>query len=255
MSDEYRISISRDDFSKLLALLKTVENQCNDCDIQSGLMRCRTNDRQAIVMMDLSSIIETNPLQFSLIKNKIGLLKSFELDDNIQVEDKNVIIEANESNYEIKDPFSKMVFRKPVQKYIDNKFIPDSEFESMINCQEDNLIMSHTINNYLKRRISNITQGFQSDIIKCKIIENNGFLSSETRNHEDNCQFVKNIILNNEVADCEFRMIAMPFILDISSDLRLSIYQISNGVYMCKFDQSYFGVPVTIYTQVKVTTL
>jgi hypothetical protein len=177
------------------------------------------------------------------------------LDDNVQVEDKTIIIESNESNYEINDPFSKMVFRKPVQKYIDNKFIPESEFTTMIRCDEEHLVFSYDINNYLKRRISNIALGFQSDIIKCKIIENGGHLSAETRNHDDSSSFVDDIVLNIEVPDCEFKMIAMPFILDVASDMKLGVYKVSNDVFMCKFDQSFYGVPIAVYTQVKVTSL
>lgn len=257
MSEEngYRIAISRDEFSKLLTLLKVIENYCNDCDVQNGQLRCRTNDRQAVISMDLSSILETNPLQFSLIKNKILLLKAFELDDNIQVEDKNIIIECNESNYRIQDPFSKIDFRKPAIKFMDNKYISDSEFESMIRCDEEKLMLSHDINNYLKHRISNITQGFQSDIIKCRIVENSGSMTAETRNHEDSAAFIKNITLNREVPDREFRMISMPFILDIASDMKLNVYEVSNDIYMCKFDQVYYGVPICVYTQVKVTNL
>ncbi len=252
---EYRITVSRDDFSKLLTLLKVFENQCNDCDVQSGLLRCRTNDRQAVISMDLSSILESNPLQFSLIKLKINSLKAFELDDNVQIEDKTIVIECNESNYEINDPLSKTIFRKPAIKYIDNKFIPDAEFAAMIRCEEEKLIFSYDINNYLKHRISAITQGFQSDIIKCKIIDSVGSMSSETRNHEDSAAFIKDIVLNREVTDREFKMIAMPFILDVASDLKLSVYEVSSDIYMCKFEQSYYGVPIHVYTQVKVTSL
>ena len=254
--NSYRLNVTRDDFSKLVTMLKVFENYCTDCDIQQGIVRCRTNDRQAVVSMDLSSILETNPLQFSLIKVKTSLLKTFELDDNIQVEDKSIIIESNDSNYEINDAMSKVIFRKPVQKYIDNKFIPDDEFATMMrSVSEENLIFSHDINNYLKKRISNVSLAFQSDIIKCKIVDNNASLSAETRNHEDSSEFIKDIILNNEVSDREFKMISMPYILDMASDMKLNVYQASNEVYMCKFDQTYYGIPVSVYTQVKVTSL
>ena len=58
--------------------------------------------------MDLSNILESNKLQFTSIKQKIGLLKTFELNDNIQVEDESIVIVSNQSNYEINDPFTKM---------------------------------------------------------------------------------------------------------------------------------------------------
>jgi hypothetical protein len=255
-ADNYNMTVTRDDFSKLLTLLKVFENYCSDCDIQNGVLRCRINDRQAIISMNLNSILETNSLQFSLIKQKINLLKAFEVDDNVQLDDKNIIIESNDSNYQINDPFSKMIFRKPVQKYLDNIFIPDSEFAGMIKCEEANLVFSYDISNYIKRRISNITQGFMSDIIKCRIVDNSGSLTGETRNHEDSSEFIKDIILNKEISDCEFRMIAMPYILDIASDMKLSVYSTqSSSVFMCKYEQNYYGVPITVYAQAKITSL
>jgi hypothetical protein len=252
-SQSYRITISRDDFSKLLTLLKVFENNCTDCDIQNGLFRCRTNDRQAVLSMNLNGILEENSLAFSLIKQKIMLLKTFELDDNVQVEDQNIVIESNESNYEINDPFSKMIFRKPIQKFIDNKFIDDSEFGTIIRCNEEDLIFSHDITNYMKRRISNISMGFQTDIILCKITDDKASLEIETSNHEDNSDLINDIVLNKEVGNKQFMMITLPFILDIASDMKLSVYQVAAGVYLCKFDQSFYGVPITVYTQVKVT--
>lgn len=251
----YQLSVSRDDFSKLLTLLKIFENNCNDCDIQGGLMRCRTNDRQAIISMDLSSILESNSLQFSLMKQKIILLKAFEINDTIQMEDKTISIESNESNYEIKDPISKIIFRKPIQQYIDNKYVNDEDFGRMIRCQEENLIFSYDISHYLKKRISNVVQGFQTDILKCQIVENNGNLTASTKNFEESCVFVKDIVMNRELPDSEFKMIALPFMLDIASDMKLSVYYVTNDVNLCKFDQSYYGIPITLYTQVKVNSL
>lgn len=251
----YQLSVSRDDFSKLLNLLKIFENTCTDCDIQKGLFRCRSNDRQAIVQMDLTSILQTNGLSFSLLKNKISSLKTFELDDNVQVEDKTVGIESNESNYEFRDPFSKMIFRKPIQRYIDNQFITDEDFASMIRISEDNLIFSYTINNYMKKRISNIAMGFQTDVIICQIAEMTASLQVSTTNHEDSSIVAKDIPINRDTGNKQFKMISLPFVLDMASDLKLNCYQVTPDVYMCKFDQSFYGVPITLYTQVKVTAI
>jgi len=255
----YQINISRDDFSKLLNLLKIFENSCTDCDITDGKFRCRTNDRQAIIDMNLTSILQSNNLSFSLIKNKIALLKTFELDDNITTEDKTVNIESNESNYEIHDPFSRMIFRKPIQRYIDNQFISDDDFAGMVRISEDNLLFSHTINNYMKKRISNICLGFQTDVILCQMTSVDGqpsaSLAASTTNHEDNSSVAKDIVMNRDIGNRQFKMLALPFMLDFASDLKLSCYHVSQDVALVKFDQSFYGVPITILTQVKVTNI
>jgi hypothetical protein len=255
----YQINVSRDDFSKLLNLLKIFENSCTDCDIQNGQFRCRTNDRQAIISMDLSSILQTNNLSFSLIKNKIALLKTFELDDNVQLDNKTVSIESNDSNYEIHDPLSRMIFRKPIQRYIDNQYIPEEDFNQMIRISEDNLIFSYTINNYMKRRISNIAMGFQTDIIICQMTsvddEPTASLLVSTTNHEDSSTVAKGITMNRDIGNRQFKMLALPFVLDMASDLVLSCYHVSQDVALCKFSQTFYGAPISIYAQVKVTNM
>jgi len=256
MSDNnYRLSMTRDDFSKLLNLLKIFENACTDCDIRGGMFRCRTNDRQAVAQMDLTGVLQNNDLSLSLLKNKIALLKSFELDDNIQVEDKTVVLESNDSNYEVCDPFSRMSFRKPVQRYIDNLFIPDDDFAGMIRISEDNLVFSHTINNYLKKRISNIACGHQTDVVFCYMSELTADLKVSTSNHEDSTIVVKGIPLNRDVGNKQFKMISLPFMADIAADLKLSCYTVSSDVYLVKFEQSFYGSTITMYTQVKVTNI
>lgn len=247
--------ISRDDFSKLLLMLKIFENHCTDCDIQNGLMRCRTNDRQSIISMDLTSIINENALTFSLIKNKLNILKTFELDDNVQVEDKNIMITINDSNYEFKDQFTKISFRKPIIKFLDNKFIKDDEFASMIQCNEESLVFSYDISNYIKKRISNNCLGHQTDIINCVISDMTGKFFIEPKNHEDKTDFINDIIINTNVGDKQFKVYVFPFTLDVQSDIKMSVYAKSSNIYLCKIDQKYYGIPITIYMQTKVFDL
>lgn len=253
--NNYQISVSRDDFSKLIMLLGVFENTCTDCDIKNGLFRCRSNDRQAVISMDLTGILQTNDLMFSLIKNKVALLRTFELDDNVQVDDKTVSLESNESNYEVCDPFSRIIFRKPAQRYIDNQFIPDEEFNSIIQISEDNLLFSATVNNYMKKRISNIALGFQIDVVECFLSEDNkAEFRVATSNKEDKSTVMKDIVLNREVGNRYFKMMSLPFILDVASDLQINCYTTNSAdVYTCKFTQTFYGVPITIYSKVKVT--
>jgi len=256
MSNETnQISVTRSDFSKLLNLLKIFENICTDCDIKNGQFRCKSNDRQAIIEMDMSSILQENNLSFSLVKNKVALLKSFELDDNIPLpeEKKNIIIESNESNYEIYDAFSRLIFRKPLPKYIDNQFMTQQDFASMISISDDKLIFSYDMNNYMKRRLANITIGFQTDVILCKLLDTEAQLLAATTNNEDSSVVSKDIPLTRNFGTCQFKMIAQPFLLDIASDLKLNCYETNKqGIYICRFDQSYYGVPISLYTLVKV---
>lgn len=251
----YQLSMSRDEFSKLVILLKVFENSCTDCDIKGGVFRCRNNDRQAVINMDLTSILDDKDLTFSIVKNKVALLKTFELDDNVQVEDKTVIIESNESNYEFRDPFSQLTFRKPISRLMDNQFITEDEFNGIIQLSDDNLLFSNTLSNYMKRRIGNISLGFTVDTVICNISESKASMSVRAANKEDTTIISKDIPVNRDVGTKTFNMTAMPFILDVASDLKIDCYSTStNDVYMCKFSQTLFNIPINIYTRVKAVS-
>lgn len=253
-TENYRLIVSRDDFSKLLSLLKIFENVCTDCDIKGGRFRCRSNDRHFVIDMDLSSILEQNNLSLSMIKSKVSILKTFEIDDSVQIEDKNMIIECNDSNYEVADAFSRVIFRKPIQKYIDNQFVDDEEFSRLIRIQEENLMFSHTIINYLKKRISQLCQEFENDI-ECRMVGLETEIKTSTKNHESSSRVVSGITMNRDIGNKHFTANPLAFMLDISSDLIFNCYHVTGDVFVCKFEQSFYGVPITLFLQVKVSDI
>lgn len=257
MSDSsiYQIACTREQFSKLLTMLQIFQNHCNDCDIKKGIFRCRTNDRQAVLEMNLSSILQENDLALGIVKEKVALLKSFELDDNVQMDDKNLYISGTESNFEFRDQISKTTFRKPIPKYLDNKFIDAEEFSNMIKCREENLIMSYVFSSYLKKRIANICMGFKTEVLECIANGTESNIRINSSNKQDSATVGNAIPLNKEVNNKKFNVLILPFMLDVISDIRFSCYSVSNDVCLCKSELVYFGIPVSIYTQAKLTNI
>ena len=257
MSDNsiYEIACTREQFSKLLTMLQIFQNYCNDCDLKKGIFRCRTNDRQAVIEMNLSSILQENDLSLGVVKEKALILKSFELDDNVQMDDKNLYISGTESNFEFRDQVSKIIFRKPIAKYIDNKFIDNEEFGNIINCREENLILTYTFTSYLKKRISNICMGFKTDILECIASGTECSIKIVSSNKQDSSIVGNSIPLNKEINNKKFTVFILPFTLDVISDIKFSCYTVSNDVCLCKSELVYFGIPITIYTQAKLLNI
>jgi len=247
------LSIQRDQFTKLLGSMKLIETSCTDCDICNGKIRQKTNDRHSIIEIDVSGILEDKDLSLSLIKQKVSLLKTFELDDNVTVDDENILIEFDDTNYTFIDPLSKMSFRKPAKKFLDNKFISDEEASNMLNVSEENLVFETDISAYMSKRIKSICEGFNNETIQCDLENYSASLKISTINKENLATVVNDISLNREMPKKNFKMIYLPFSLDINSDVKFSAYHASSDVLMCKFDQKYYGVPVVIYTQVRLT--
>lgn len=247
------ITIKRDEFTKLLGSIKLVENCCTDCDAVGGKIRQKTNDRHCIVEINVSSVLQSNDLCLSLVKQKVQLLKTFELDDNVTVQDANIGIEFNDGDYVFMDPLSKMVFRKPLKKFLDNTFITDEEFTSMIRLSEENLIFSHTISAYMAKRIKNICEGFNNETIQGDLENLEASLKIYTMNKENVATVIQGIALNKQMPKRSFKMIYLPFSMEINSDVVLSAYQVGADVLLCKFEEKFYGIPITIYTQVRLT--
>lgn len=249
----YTLSLEREKFSKMLNLMKLIENHCTDCDIKLGRIRQKTNSRQSVVDIDLTSILGDNDLSLSLIKSKVQLLKSFELDENVQLTEKNILLESNESNYEFTDALSKMIFRKPSAKFLDNKFIDQQEFDTVIKCKDENLLFTYTISNYIKKRMVAAGLGFDTDLITFNLNEFKASATIQPTNKENTTNYIEEIVLNKSVANQSFQISNLAFILDLASDISLNCYQVTNDVYLCKISQAYFGASVVVYTQAKVT--
>lgn len=247
------IVLTRADFKKLLTCLDIVNNSnCTDCDISKGLVRQKTNDRQCIIEMDLTSLLYQNDISLSMVKTKAGLLSSFQLDNNVKVDDENVTIEIDDKVYHFLDCFSKLNFTKPMSKFMDNKYIGDEEFASMLSINDDKLLFSGVVSSYVKKRIKTVCMGLAVDTIICTMNETTAKLSLTTVNNESSTNLNQQFDLNSHMDLCTARITTMPFSLDVESDLNLSVYKVTAERFLCKFSMVYAGIPINIYTQTQI---
>lgn len=255
--NNYTATFDRATFSKLIGALKIVENCCSDCDIKEGKLRTKTNDRHSIVCIDFSSVLQSKSLSFSLLKMKLNLLKTFELDMTSGTDQEtSIMIEANDSNFEFSDNFSKMIFRKPIAGYLDNSYFPDEEYNPIVSrCTEDNLLFSYSMNAYLRKRIATICEGFQVDSVKFSLVGNQANLTVETKSKDNTSKNTTEIPLNRSIDNKYFMMTNIVFMLDIASDMNISCYMINDNNCMCKTQMTHYGIPITIYNIVKLTAI
>ena len=249
------MTLSRENFSKVLEILKAVsDSNCTDCDIKSGKIRQKTNDRACVFSADVTTILSEMSIAFSSVKQKYFLFKSFELDDNVSLKEENITIEMDEGSYIFSDELSKLLFRKPTSNLLDNPYIEDTAFNSGIASKliDDNLVFSLNINQYLCRRIRSICEGCATDTVRCDLLGTTAVLNASTANNETAMKLASEITLNKEFPKGNFRMAILPFILDIKSDIKLDVFKASADVFLCKFNLTCSGIPITIFTQAKV---
>lgn len=243
------ITMDRDAFGEFLRCLKLlVECECTDCDIQGGLVRQKTNDKKCIIVMDMTSIFGDVDLSLSDIKQKVNGLKTFELDDTADTDSEEVTIEIGEKEYLFSDDLSKLTYRKPLRKMLDNQFIDDEEFSKVLMFEEDQNILSQNINSYMaKKRIKGVCEAFMTDMILCKLEGEEASFRIIADNNENRFA-MPNLPLEKEISGQQFKIHVMPFTMDISSDIQMDIYHIKDDVLMTVFGQSMNNkIPITTY--------
>lgn len=251
----YVLTLERPAFSKFTSSLSVIQDVCIDCDIKNGLIRSKSNDRKNVIVIDLTSVIGRKNLSMSQLKMKLSLLKTFDLDmGNVQGADNTIIIEATENDFLFSDCFSKLMMRKPIESYLENRYIEDNDFESIIldNCKEDNLLFTQSIDNYLRNRICQICNTFRCDSVCFEFHGNYCKLSTETKSKDNISKLVQQITLYNNVDQKKCSLNNIPFVLNVQSGLNISCYKVGETACMFKSSLVYFGIPITIYSKAKL---
>ena len=252
--DNYTIALDRPVFSKFTSSLAIIQDVCGDCDIKGGLVRCKSNDRKNFIAIDFQSIIQNRNISFSGLKTKLNLLKSFELEMNVQGADNMITILSDANNFEFSDCFSKLVMRKPMANYLENKFVDQADFASNIQdlCREDNLLFSYSIDNYLKNRIAQICNTFRCDSVVFEFHGGYCKLGTETKTKDNVLKNSQQINLNFSVDNKKTVLNNLAFILNIQSAINISCYKVGDQFALFKSDLVNYGIPFTIYNKTKI---
>lgn len=259
-ADNYTLPMSMENFKKFLSALQIIQNICGDCDICSGNIRCRTDDHKNIVMMDLTSLLNERNLSFSGLKNKLAILGTFSLVQQTtgtvpttnSVGD--VLIEANQSNFEFSDSISHLIIRRPVRQYLTNVYIEDDEFSNINSCEnrQDAVLFKTTVSIIERKRIAKICEVFGSNSVA---FEFNGDIckySTETSSKDNVSKTTASIPLNTHITGKKTLVNNLAFILDSTSDLEITCYLIGTEYLQFKFSTKYYGLPITIITKSRI---
>jgi hypothetical protein len=252
-SDNYSLPLTKDNFVKFTSALTIIQDICNDCDINEGKIRCRTNDHKNMILMDLSSIVGNKNIAFSGLKNKLTLLSTFSLVAE-GTTNTDVLIEANDSNFEFSDSLSRLIIRRPIASYLENVYLTDSEFSTInesIN-REDAVLFNVTINSMEKKRIAKLCDAFCSNTVTFEFCGNTAYYTTQTSSKDNVSKTAQSINLLKTLENKKTLINNLSFVLDTPSNLDITCYQIGTEYCMFKSSLNYYGIPVTIYTKSRI---
>ena len=146
--------------------------QCNDVDINQGIIRQRSNDSSAIFEIDLRSVVGGLTLTISNFKEKLKTLKMFKSGVTITPGQDEVVISDGVTSYSIMNPD---------RNHLDNKFISQQERESMFLSvlQKPSLLIRNRIEKKMIKRIRTALSKLHTNTCKVVFVKHSASLIVE----------------------------------------------------------------------------
>lgn len=225
-------------FSDFIRILSLFKDLCNDVDIREGIIRQRTNDNVSVFEIDCSSIINNLCLPISDIKAKLEIFKCF-----IGQE---VTIDNDGENFIFRDQYSIINFKNPHSDFIDNKFINANDFNTQISMNDEDLLLSTSIDKVISDRIKVVCGVFNVNTIQVLFEDDNVSIVGATTSKDQAAKFISGITpeRNDNVYS---NLSIVPFIMDHDGEIIFKMYENTNDRVMNVFQTTISDVNITMY--------
>jgi hypothetical protein len=232
------VSLSGEKYDEFIRCISLVREECNDLDIRNGMLRQRTNDISAVFELDLTPLIPGLDLPLTNIKQKIDLLKCFS--------EREVEITVNERDFSFTDEYSTLRFDTPNLEFMDNKFMPDEEMDSIFSVDESELILTCSIEKVISERMKIITAGFNVNNIQVAFNGTEASITTRSQSKDQHAKLVSGIMSEREM-NAVTNIVAIPFIIDHDGDMNFTMYNIQENVCMNLISTSISDIDINVY--------
>jgi hypothetical protein len=242
------IVLDSEQYETFLNLLTSMKDICNDIDIQEGIIRQRSNDKNALFELDFSTILPSMSFVLIDLKKKLDLLKIFVGQDNITI--KSYKDEPDIQNYfEFSDNYTRITFKEPSSDFIDNKFVTEQESSTTFAHNEADLLLQTNLSMLITNRVKIITTSFNTPAIQIFFDGEEASLRARTQSKDQTANILTNIQTNIMLEKCFVNITAIPFTIEHDSDMEMSMYQEPNNISMNILKTSCGTVDIVIYTK------
>lgn len=239
------VNLTMENYEQFLRTLSILKDICNDVDIQGGFVRQRTNDSANVFEIDLTPIINTIDLPLVLIKNKIDLLKIFLNQASSQNQTVDITVE-DDGSFTFSDEYSTLTFEGPELEYMDNKFIPVTELESIFTLNEEDVILQCDLDQTISDRMRIIAASFNVNSTQILFEGETASVFMETQGKDQSAKILSNITIEQPM-NCTSSLVNTPFIVDHDGKIELKMYNYAEQICSNKFTTGIQDIDITIY--------
>jgi len=239
---EREINLDSEQYGEFLRCLSILRENCNDVDIREGIVRQRSNDNGSIFEIDLAPLIQDISLPLSNLSEKLELLKMFSGNE--------IQIGIDSRAITINDQYSSLRLECPLLDFLDNKFMSETELESVFLLEEENLIVEYEFPTVITDRVGIVSKVFNVITVQVNFEGEKVSLSTQNQSKDQYARFVDNIPSNVVIEGGKSNLTITPFIIDHDSDILFKMYGTSQeGIFINKFTTDVGDVNIAIYTR------
>jgi len=239
------VNLNAESYNEFLRCITNLKEECNDIDINNGIIRQRSNDKTSIFQIDLNPILPDVTMSISDIKKKIDLFKIFAGQDvNIEINNDGA------SFYKFSDSLSAIQFMAPAYQFIDNKFMAQDELDAIFNLNEDGLILEHGLSSVITERIRIITMSFNIKAIQVIFNGEEATIKAGTQAKDQLATFVEGVSTNVVLENCSANLGTIPFAIDHDDEVEFKMYQdVNPDISLNTFTTTIGDCEMVIYTR------
>ena len=238
------VTLNKKQWISFCKVLTGLARACNDVDINDGMIRQRSNDRSAIVEIDLRPVVGGLTFTIANVKEKLKTLKMFK---------RRLTITLGEKEAVLSDGISDCTIVASDINYLDNKFMSQQEMESLLQagCQEKSLVVRNIIKKIVLKRIRTALSRLHPNTLKVVFAGHSGRLrvdnSSGSNGPTEIMDAMKHIILFQPIIGYA-ALTTLPFqALDSDEDLLWELYREDKRL-LCKHSGRIGQIKATMYT-------
>ena len=240
------VNLDAEKFEQFVRCLSILRDICNDADIRNGIIRQRTNDNTTVFEIDLRQYIDDMDIPLPTVKGKIDLFKMF---NGQEVE-----ISTDEESYSFTDQHTSLNFLKPNLDYLDNKYLPEDELESIFGTNPEDLLLTTDISETISERMKIVSQGFNVNTVQVALNGDNAVISMSSQARDQHAKLVSSVSLEREIYG-ESNLVVTPLTVDHDSDMEFQIYYSVDGdsnIAVNKYATTIADSDIKIYSRSKI---
>lgn len=162
------ITLQKEKFKTFMDIMGIISKTCDDVVIRDGRISQMSSKRTIIFDCDVTDLFGTTEMLISDVPSKEKLLMPFEKQ---QIEEIDFIIDTTTGSLAIQDSESKMIIQKPMERYLTNQYIPETNLTNMLNIRSDGKILACELPKHLIERVNIASDALQATLVRIDFVD------------------------------------------------------------------------------------